>query len=143
MQLLTINEAAAQSVKSIQTIRRMIKQKKIQVKRQKTPQGFNYLIIKESLDEFLNKTNQTITRETASIQTDGREHRPIQDDFQNIFREEMNKFNLTIQQLTAQHAKDKENFFGLIKTFQERVMELENQIKMLEAPKGKWWEFWK
>lgn len=143
MQLLTINDAAALVGKSIQTIRRMIKHKKIQVKRQKTPQGFNYLIIKESLTGFLNQPTQPSIQQDVSTQTDTREHRPIEERLEHLFRTEVERFNTTMQQLIDQHSNDKKNFFQLIKTFQDRVIELENQVKLLESPKTNWWQFWK
>lgn len=124
MQLININEAAVLSGKSIQTIRRMIKQKKISVRRQKTPQGFNYLIDKDSLTQIV-----------ADSQNTEREHRPITGEFE--------RFNATVQKLIEQNERDKENFFQLIKTFQDRVVSLENQIKLLEAPapRKRWWQF--
>lgn len=142
MTLININEAATLSGKSIQTIRRMIKQKKVQVKRQKTPQGFNYLIIKESLVDFLNQPIQTSTQPSASSRETTREHRPIDIDYANLFKGELERFGTTIQKLIEQNEHDKNNFFQLIKTFQDRVFTLENQIKMLEAPKRKWWRLW-
>lgn len=143
MELLTINEAASLSGKSIQTIRRMIKHKKVQVKRQKTPQGFNYLIIKETLLNYLNRVSQPGTQEEASSQNLEREHRPINANYEEAFKGELERFGTTIQKLIEQNAHDKENFFGLIKTFQDRVFTLENHIKMLEAPRRKWWRVWK
>lgn len=47
--LLTINEAADFLGKSTQTIRRLVKQRKIKYRRKRTPQGFNYFIEKNSL----------------------------------------------------------------------------------------------
>jgi hypothetical protein len=41
---ITIQEASELANKSIQTIRRSLKSKKLKYKRQDTPQGFNYLI---------------------------------------------------------------------------------------------------
>ena len=46
---ITIQEAAELSGKSIQTIRRAIKAKKLSSRKKKTPQGFNYSINKESI----------------------------------------------------------------------------------------------
>lgn len=147
MELLTINEAALFSGKSIQTIRRMIKQRKVTVKRQKTPQGFNYLVIKDSLLESINRASQTPTQAEPIIQGDTREHRTINDavsnDLEQVFRREIGQFNMTIQKLVEQNQKDKEGFFQLIKTFQDRVVILEDQIKQLEAPHASWWQFWK
>lgn len=181
-ELITIIQAAQISGKSIQTIRRMIKQKKIRVRKQKTPQGFNYLIVKESIVDFLNDTrSKTFFSDTNSVesfsfpqqqttpkktseseelmsnphvtmihqanqqptQMDDREHRSITQDALEEFRNEVGKFNMTIQKLIEQHQNDKSNFFDLIKTFQDRVIILENQIKLLEAPKASWWQFWK
>ncbi len=143
MELITINDAATVSGKSIQTIRRMIKQRKVRVKKQKTPQGFNYLIIKESLLDFVNARTQANTQPDATIQEDTREHRPINVASSEDFREEIERFSTTIQKLIEQNQRDKENFFQLIKTFQDRVFTLENQIKLLEAPARRWWKFWK
>lgn len=143
MELLTINDAAKLSDKSIQTIRRMIKQKKIQVKKQKTPQGFNYLITKDSLLTFMEKARQMTTQQEPTIQAYTREHQPITQDFTIQFKAEIDEFNSTIQRLIEQNSKDKENFFRLIGTFQDRVSILENQIKLLEAPAPSWWKFWK
>lgn len=143
MELITINDAATFSGKSIQTIRRMIKQKKVRVKRQKTPQGFNYLIIKGSLEEFINSHTQTATQPDVATQPDSREHRAIDPQFGDAFRAEMERFNTTTQKLIEQNQRDKENFFQLIKTFQDRVFALENQIKLLEAPARRWWKIWK
>jgi len=46
---LTIQEAAMISGKSIQTIRRAIKSKKIKARKSKTPQGYNYMVDRQSL----------------------------------------------------------------------------------------------
>ena len=154
MELITILEAAEISEKSIQTIRRMIKQHKIKVKRQKTPQGFNYVIVKDSLMNYIKLTSQTDTQNntvdestaettTQRLPNDYREHRSIGEDFKDEFRSELGQLNTTIQKLIEQNDRDKGNFFQLIKTFQDRVYVLEDQIKMLEGPKQTWWQFWK
>ena len=143
MQLLTIHDAAKITGKSIQTIRRMIKQKKIHVKRQKTPQGFNYLIVHDSLLTHLNQANQTTTRVDLTTREGSREHRPITQHADTTFKAEFDRLSTTIQRLIEQHEKDKSNLFQLIKTFQDRVFVLENHIKLLEAPKPRFWQFWK
>lgn len=51
---LTLQEAAELSGKSVQTIRRAIKSKKLRVRKQKTAQGFNYLVQRDSLCSFYN-----------------------------------------------------------------------------------------
>lgn len=154
MELITILEAAQISGKSIQTIRRMIKQHKIKVKRQKTPQGFNYVIIKDSLLEFVKRSSQVDTHEvsidessdelsTHQLPEINREHRSIDEEFREEFKNELGQLNTTIQKLIEQNDRDKGNFFQLIKTFQDRIYVLEDQIKLLEAPKSTWWQFWK
>lgn len=143
MHLININDAAALSGKSIQTIRRMIKHKKIQVRRQKTPQGFNYLIIKESLLDYIHRDAQAAPQDTSTTQISNREHRPITPALEDHFKTEVERFNTTIQKLIAQNERDKENFFQLVKTFQDRVVSLENQIKLLEAPRKRWFRFWR
>lgn len=145
MQLLTINQAAEISGKSIQTIRRMIKKKKLQIKRKKTPQGFNYLIFEDSLlgllKEPVQAPIQTPTQTASTTQMASREHRSINDQDNELFKAQIDGLNVTIQKLVEQNAKDKENFFGLVRTFQDRIVFLENHIKLLEAPKP-WWKIW-
>lgn len=143
MQLLTINEASALAGKSIQTIRRMIKQKKVQVKRQKTPQGFNYLVVKESLITYLSQTEQPSIQGISDTHEVSREHQSVSPPFEDRFKTEIDHFNSTIQKLMDQHEKDKTNFFELIKTFQDRATELENRVKLLSSPRPGWWQFWK
>lgn len=160
MQLITITEAAATANKSIQTIRRMIKQRKVQVKRQKTPQGFNYLIVKDSLmtavaaveheatthevdEEVVHDTPTDIHEVTATTQPMERDHRAITQELHDTFQAQFERFGATINTLIEQNTRDKDNFFQLIKTFQDRVITLENHIKLLEAPAAPWWKFWK
>lgn len=51
-QYISIQEAVSLTTKSAQTIRRLLKTNKIKSKRQRTPQGFSYLVDKESLGRF-------------------------------------------------------------------------------------------
>jgi hypothetical protein len=152
---LTIQEASELANKSIQTIRRMVKSKKVVTKKEKTPQGFIYLVEKTSLEEFMNiqksgdaRVHKSTVRDAATTQEDpiseeksAQKNTHSSNDYSQ-WRNEASQFNSTIQKLVEQNERDKDNFFNLIKTFQERVQILENHIKMLEAPPGKWWNFW-
>ena len=145
MEFITINDASSLAGKSIQTIRRMIKRRKIQVKKQKTPQGFNYMVIKESLLDFMKNNTEVEVEETETTEpTPGiqneREHRPIENSGIDLLKAELSGFNTTMQKLIDQNQNDKQNFFQLIQTFQDRVVALEGQIKLLEAPKKRWWQ---
>ena len=51
---ISIQESADLSSKSVQTIRRAIKSKKLKHRRQKTPQGFNYMVSYEALCTLYN-----------------------------------------------------------------------------------------
>lgn len=146
MEFITITEAANLTGKSIQTIRRMIKRKRIQVRRQKTPQGFNYMVDKYSLQAYLqnrdNQMNNQILGMTSGstplpYQSSERKHGGLDE---SLFAREIDRLTNTIEKLVSQNEKDKDSFFGLIKTFQERIGILENQIKLLEAPKKRWWQ---
>ncbi|MEK7528562.1 MAG: hypothetical protein AAB592_02250 [Patescibacteria group bacterium] len=154
MSYITILEAATISGKSIQTIRRMIKRKKLHTKKQKTPQGFNYLVEKDSLNQLGSSDyslDNTDTQQAhgehdmashSTIHSSSRDHRSLNNDF-DFIRSELSQFNGTVQKLITQNERDKQSFFELIKTFQERIVVLENEIKQLEAPQNKkWWELW-
>ena len=170
MQYISIQDAALQSGKSIQTIRRMVRANKVSARKERTPQGFVYLIDAQSLEQFARshgnaaRLHTGIHARVSAYQAPGqanvtdRAHVADQTEVnpraaqqqsevakaeENKFIGEIEKFNTTVQRLIEQNERDKENFFKLIQTFQERVQLLEEQIKMLEAPKKKWWQLWK
>ena len=140
---LTIQEAAELSKKSVQTIRRAIKSKKIKSRKKKTPQGYNYMVDKDSMAQAYNlkiifdeqmkkkKKGSKISRSTRNISR------------QHLTRDDLGLFQDTVQKLINQHEKDKENFFRLVKSFQDRMVILESQVKLLEQPKKKWYEVWR
>ena len=64
--------------------------------------------------------------------------------------EQLLYFGNTLNQLINQYERllknqeeDKRNLFRLVETFQQRITVLETRIKQLEAPKKKWYQFWK
>lgn len=138
---LTIKEAARLSNKSIQTIRRAIKANKLDYKKEKTPQGFNYLIDRDS---FLNEYNVSRASTTQKIVPGSASpvvelaHKQMDN-----FQEQLTEFSETMKTLVEQHAKEKENLFKLIETFQNKVISLENKLKLVEENiNRKWWRFW-
>lgn len=140
------------SNKSIQTIRRAIKGKKLKARKSKTPQGYNYMVDRQSLISIYNIKNaddsklnsqkhEAETKESEELKAEvSKTQKKLSKQF--ITSEELGLFKETMQKLIDQHEKDKENLFRLIKSFQDRMVVLENQVKMLEAPKKKWYEFW-
>jgi hypothetical protein len=143
-EFISIQEASELAGKSIQTIRRAIKAKKFKVNRQKTPQGFNYLIEKESFCETFKiklsqeapkakkettKTEKKMTSKSKNITVDP-------EDFKDFVR--------TMENLIAQHSEERKSFLGLINTMQEKIYILENQLNLLQAPqKKKWFSFFR
>ncbi len=141
---LTIQEAADITQKSIQTIRRAIQSKKIKSRKKKTPQGYNYMIDKDSLISTydLKVANQAVVEEKKeSADKISKNTKKIAKQY--LTHDDLGIFKETVQKLIDQNEKDKENFFRLIKTFQDRVVVLENQVKLLAQPKKKWYQVWK
>lgn len=171
--LITITDAAAISGKSIQTIRRAIKAKKIKVRKQKTPQGFNYLIVKDTLISCYAVKESSDLREIP-IEREGIEHgdmmgssmgtsEPVHMDISET--KELNtmqleqvknalvesqKAQLAIQQLDAKimevsgkYAGEREQVTQVLTEFKDRILILENQIRLLQTPQKKWFHFWK
>jgi hypothetical protein len=172
-QYITIKDASDLSGKSVQTIRRMLKSKKLKYRKDRTPQGFNYLIDLSSLKESCNisqaevdkadLTNQiaptpleTKPQKVSAIDLDlrtpkaeiapeeaqalvtpelDRSHQQI------VSYEPVKEFTDTIQQIVSQHGKEKENLFRLIETFQNKVISLENKLKV-ESNSKSWFKFW-
>lgn len=161
MSYVTLPEAAKILGKSLQTMRRMVKNKRIPSKKEETPQGFFYQVNLEDLNNFVDTStgqlntrtdsnrisqNQNPTTQTkkSGSQIKLRRHRTVRQDRSSneFFEKEMERLNSIVQNLVEQARSDKENLFGVIKTFQERVSLLENHIKYLKAPKRKWWKLW-
>lgn len=142
--LISIQEAADLTQKSVQTIRRAIKAKHIKFRRDKTPQGFNYLIDKDSVLEFYGmkavSTEQTNeaekTSDAVSVKSGGETMQVDIGDFK--------AFVQTMQTMIAQHSDERQNFLRLVNTLQEKIFVLENQVNLLKAPaQKKWFAFWK
>lgn len=143
MEYITIQDAAELSGKSIQTIRRAIKTKKVQTKKQKTPQGFNYLIERGSLIEFYNlkiAESPKIVNEMPEI----KETVSKKEDNFYISTDDFRNFTQTLERMVNQHSDERQNFLRLVNTLQEKIFVLENQLNLLKAPQQKsWLKFWK
>jgi hypothetical protein len=139
--LLSIQEASAVSGKSIQTIRRAVKSKKVTVKRKRTPQGFNYLIGKESLLKYYNIQANLFEREQAGLESGKSKGTSVSKEFATL--EDLKKLQKDIEAVLEGHKKEKESFMRFMKAFQEKFVVMENQLKLLEAPKKKWYQVWK
>jgi hypothetical protein len=135
---LSIQEASDLSGKSIQTIRRAIKSKRIQCKRKRTAQGFSYMISRESLLGFY-KIN-LLDREKGGIAKPAQQTQ-IFGEFATVA--DLKKLQEQIASALNEHKKEKDNFMRLMQAFQDKFVFMENQMKLLESPKKKWYAFWK
>jgi len=138
--LYTIQEAAEAAGKSVQTIRRALKSKKLIAKKQKTPQGFNYLIGEEALVAFYKVERPHGALKTKAAAT---EQTSITTEYAS--QEEVTEQKRILGRLVEENRKDKDTFMRFVKVFQERFTALESQVKLLEEPgkKKKWFQFWK
>ena len=136
---LSIQEAAEISGKSIQTIRRAVKSKKVAIKKKRTPQGFNYLIGKESLIKYYKIQASLFEREAGGIKETAKT-KGLTAEFATI--DDLKKFQKDIEVVLDEHKKEKESFMRFMKAFQERFVVLENQLKLIEQPKKRWYQFW-
>lgn len=137
---ITIREAAELCGKSVQTLRRAVKSKKVRSRRKKTPQGYNYLISQESVIKAFK------LRITSSDRKQGRVKKTSKagggSDYATT--EDIQKLQKEIEQLLDKHEKAKDSFSRFMKAFQERFVIMENQLKLLEDPKKKrWYQFWR
>jgi|WetSurMetagenome_2_1015567.scaffolds.fasta_scaffold34579_2 hypothetical protein len=141
--LLSIQEAAEISGKSIQTIRRALKGNKLQCKRRKTPQGFNYMIERESLVSYYKLAARNFDRAQGGIKgaPEKSTSKEVTGEFASM--EDLKKMQKEIEDILEGYKKEKETFMRFMKTFQERFVVMENQMKLLEQPQRKWFEFWK
>ncbi len=145
--LLTIQEAASISGKSVQTIRRALKNRKLKARRRKTPQGFSYMITQESLAGFY-KLKHLPGREHQPLNQNGEVSKNPQQAGREVSHEfaslgDLKKMQQTIEDLLVENKKEKENLMRFMKAFQDRFVVLENQFKLLEQPKKHWYQFWR
>lgn len=148
---ITIQDAASVSGKSVQTIRRAIKSKKLKVKKERTPQGFNYLINREAFFAFYKIENPSTANNDIGVATTQATKRNNKKKTQKtdemslyIKREELMEFNKTLQHITHEHAQERQNYLRLVQALQEKITALENQFKLLqESTVKKWYHFWK
>jgi len=143
---ISIQEASEVSQKSIQTIRRAIKAKKVGSKKAKTPQGFNYLIEKQSLYSFYKIKGDT--KPAASSSTDASEvptesKKISKRGGDSVTKFDIKEFTMVMERLMGQHSEERQNFLRLINTLQEKIFFLENQLNLLKAPEKKWYQIWK
>ena len=143
-EFITIQEASEISGKSIQTIRRAIKSKKLKSRRQKTPQGFNYMINRSSLfDQYSIK----VPGQTEDVKVEVKEELPekkiAKKDSMNISSDDFKAFAETMENLMTRQSDERQNFLRLMNTLQERVFFLENQLNLLKAPEKRWYQVWK
>ena len=140
---LSIQEAAEISGKSIQTIRRALKANKLQCKRKKTPQGFNYIIRRESLVNYYKLAARNFDREQGGIKggSSKSSSREVTGEFATL--SDLKKMQKDVEAILDGYKKEKETFMRFMKTFQDRFIVMENQMKLLEQPKKKWFEFWR
>lgn len=145
---ISIQEASNLSQKSIQTIRRAIKSKKLKVRKMKTPQGFNYLIDKGSLCGFYGLGNVETPSSTdvkkESIPDFDTEKSASKSTGRNLISaDDFRNFTKVLDKMVNQHSEERQNFMRLVNTLQEKIFVLENQMNLLKTPARKWYQVWK
>ena len=148
-EFISIQDAAELSGKSVQTIRRAIKSKKLKVRKKKTPQGFNYIVKTSSVYEAFKikqpkettakadkapKKEKTASQNSAVAKQNEKEISIEADDFKTFVK--------TMENLLAQHNEERKSFLQLVNTMQEKIFVLENQLNLLKSPpKKRWFSF--
>ena len=140
--LISIQEASDISNKSIQTIRRAIKAKKLGYKRKRTPQGFNYLIDFDSLID-LYRLKISKANSTENLATTNENHPAKENAGMDVSNEDLKSFTKLLEKMIAQHNDERQNMLRLVSTLQEKIFALENQLNLLQMPAKKWYQLWK
>lgn len=170
-EFITIHEAADISGKSVQTIRRALKTKKIKFRKKGTAQGFNYLISRSSILDFYKVRNSFANREVnevldenqGKIPFEASEAAAIKNEVRNevkneklieetaaksfesfsVSAEDFKNFTKTLERMVTQHSEERQNFLRLVNTLQEKIFILENQMNLLQSPRKRWYQLWK
>jgi hypothetical protein len=152
-EFISIQDAAELSKKSVQTIRRAIKAKKLQCKRHKTPQGFNYMVKRASLcelyrikmvEEQVEKAVDEVKASSKNESVKSKAKGEASGETMTIETGDFKSFVKTMETLMMQHNDERQNFLRLVNTLQEKIFVLENQLNLLKAPAEKrWYQLWK
>jgi len=157
---ITIHEAADITGKSVQTIRRALKSRKIDYKKKHTPQGFNYLIGKTSLfreyglqdngsavvSESCDVINSELTEVSSSTSLEVAatpQAEAVKENSITVTSQDFLDFKKAFETMISNHSEERQNFLRLINNLQEKIFVLENQVSLLQAPKKNWYSFWK
>ncbi len=142
---ISIQESADLSNKSVQTIRRAIKSKKLKHRKQKTPQGFNYMVNYEALctlygiksipDVKVESKKEKIKLIKPKKSEEGEGMYVTNDNFRAL--------TVSLEKMISQHSEERQNFIRLVDTLQEKIFVLENQLNLLQTPAKKWYQVWR
>lgn len=144
-EFISIQDAADISNKSIQTIRRAIKARKLKTKKKNTPQGFNYLVSQESLTSLYGVVFDTkkTSAATENKETPKKIVKKAEDNTEFVKMDDLRSFTSTLEKMLTQNNEERQNFLRLVNTLQEKIFVLENQLNLLQAPKKKWFNVFK
>lgn len=160
-EFITIHEAAEISGKSVQTIRRALKTKKIKFRKKGTAQGFNYLISRSSIldfysvknsfsgganvNEVVSENQEKIPFESVEKKTEKLVEETAAKSFEgfSVSTDDFRNFTKTLERMVTQHSEERQNFLRLVNTLQEKIFILENQMNLLQSPRKRWYQLWK
>ncbi len=141
-EFISIQDAAEISKKSVQTIRRAIKAKKLKIRKKRTPQGFNYLVGKSSLLKLYKIQSPSTNEAPPQAKKTKTKKKSVEkdmiietDDFKELVR--------CMNGLVTKHTEERDNFLRLVNTMQEKIFVLENKLNLLQTPSKRWFHFWK
>ncbi|MDA1060332.1 MAG: hypothetical protein O3B47_00900 [bacterium] len=143
-EFISIQEASEISKKSVQTIRRAIKSKKLKIRKKKTPQGFNYLVGKSALLKIYKISEPRSVKEEAVAQPKAtKAKKETVEKNMTIETDDFRELVGCMNSLVSKHTEERDNFLRLINTMQEKIFVLENKLNLLQTPQSKWYQFWK
>ena len=121
--LLSLQEVSALTGKSLQTIRRAIKAKKLVSRRKKTPQGFNYLVTQDSVASFykLKIKGHNAERAHGSV---SRKEKALSTEEAFATLNDLKAMEQEVAKMLEEYRKEKESFMRFMKAFQEEVIVL-------------------
>ena len=142
---ISIQESADLSNKSVQTIRRAIKSKKLKHRKQKTPQGFNYMVNYEALCILYGiKSIPTVKVESKKEKIKLiKPKKSKKEEGTYVTNDDFRTLTMSLEKMISQHSEERQNFIRLVDTLQEKIFVLENQLNLLQTPAKKWYQIWK
>jgi excisionase family DNA binding protein len=107
------------------------------------PKGDEEIYILESEEMTVEESLPTQNEQPVNQEAQQQQEIPSQQPVSIATTQQTPDYTNIVEKLLEQHRQDKDKLYQLLEVFQNRIVGLEEHIRLLQAPKKKWWQVWK